>query len=125
LGDLVHIHHPASTGHIGTLMRPPTHADQLPPRPAVAATAPPELIVRWDPDGGWAHLARHIPDSTPEFAGLLYFGTDGAEAVRARLCAMGFAVSAGPSHGGLLELRLVAGSAPASTVTWPEPEVRH
>jgi hypothetical protein len=56
------------------------------------------LVVRWDRETGWAHLAIAVPGSGPVcFAGFHRFSGGSAEAVAAELAAAG-CVSAPPLH---------------------------
>lgn len=56
------------------------------------------LIVRWDRETGWAHLAIAVPGTGPVcFAGFHRFAGGNAEAVAAELADAGY-VSAPPLH---------------------------
>jgi hypothetical protein len=56
------------------------------------------LIVRWDRETGWAHLAIAVPGTGPAcFAGFHRFAGGSAEAVATELAAAG-CVSAPPLH---------------------------
>ncbi|WP_439380952.1 hypothetical protein [Amycolatopsis lexingtonensis] len=59
---------------------------------------PTRLIVRWDRETGWAHLAIAVPGTGPAcFAGFHRFAGGSAGAVAAELAAAG-CVSAPPLH---------------------------
>jgi len=58
------------------------------------------LVVRWDRETGWAHLALAAPGTgTARFAGFHQFSTGGAETVAAELAAAG-CVTGAPSPAG-------------------------
>lgn len=57
---------------------------------AVPATETVRLVVRWDRETGWAHLAIAVPDSgSARFAGFHRFTGGGIEAVLTELAAAG------------------------------------
>ncbi|MEV7042332.1 hypothetical protein [Amycolatopsis sp. NPDC051061] len=67
-------------------------------RGTIPATGTTRLVVRWDRETGWAHLAIAVPGTEPtRFAGFHRFAGGSAEAVAAELAAAG-CVSAPPLH---------------------------
>ncbi|WP_370964146.1 hypothetical protein [Amycolatopsis sp. cg9] len=76
---------------------------------------PTRLIVRWDRETGWAHLAIAVPGAGPAcFAGFHRFAGGSAGAVAAELAAAGCA-SAPPLHldDALSEIEAVLPEVPA------------
>jgi hypothetical protein len=69
------------------------HSDAVP-------SAGTRLVVRWDRETGWAHLAFAAPGAgAPRFAGFHQFTAGGAETVAAELAAAG-CVTGAPSPAG-------------------------
>lgn len=80
----------------GSCLTATTLTQVLRETPAAAGTT--RLVVRWDRETGWAHLAIAVPGSGPvRFGGFHRFSGGSAEAVAAELAALG-CVSAPPLH---------------------------
>lgn len=64
---------------------------------AAPAAGAARLVVRWDRETGWAHLAIAVPGAgRAGFAGFHRFAGGGAEAVVAELAAAGCVTASGP-----------------------------
>lgn len=65
----------------------------------VPATGTVRLVVRWDRETGWAHLAIAVPDAArPRFVGFHRFTDGAADAVLAELAAAGCVTASTPRH---------------------------
>jgi hypothetical protein len=72
----------------------------------VGPSAGTRLVVRWDRETGWAHLALAVPGTgTARFAGFHQFSAGGADTVVAELAAVGCVAGVpSPAEDGLMAI---------------------
>lgn len=101
-------------------------ATPIPARTPTEPDSAEHVWIRWDPDSGWAHLARRCSTTgTRTFAGFAYLGTDTEAVIIDKLTAAGLVVHSHEVADGLLELDMIHHDQTRTPPRWPEPELRH